>query len=245
MTKKEKLYFEYLRLNNELMSLRGEETVAVSEETVRDNQFKKNANGYSVSQLESMISNTQDSIAKTKQKNAIDAWFKTPDGIRYRALHTKREEALKEERTSLILNTREKISKMVKTALGDKWAVPHIALGGSGNIRVGVIKNVREDGYEECHFGCTFEIFFESVDCSLEKKEEFNMSFASKGSFDPVDDEVSKEYVIGMGKFVSNTFMLKELKALVLESSKKEFDLWRKIDNERSLLKTPEQFKMK
>ena len=245
MTKKEKLYFEYLRLHNEALKLQGDEYTQVTEDDLKNEHLKQAATAFTVEKLEQMIADAHHSIALAKQRNAIDNWFKTPDGIRYRAAHTKRQEELIAERKELIQSVQKKVSKMVKTTLGEKWGVQRLSLGGSGQVAIGVIKKVHEDGYEECYFGCSFNIMFEAAEFSFNKKDEFTMSFASKGSFDPNEDAISKEYISGMGKFISNNYMLSELRTLLLDSGKKEFDLYCKIDHERNLLRTPEQFKMK
>jgi hypothetical protein len=73
--------------------------------------------------------------------------------------------------------------------------------------------------------------------------EEFKMSYSSGNSDDIISDAVNAEYIAGMGRFLMNRYMLKDLKKYLLDISRKAYKLSRELYEQNALLKEPEQFK--
>ena len=96
MTQKEKLYTEYLQLMQELSTLQGEDPKKWADKLTSRN-FASAAADYKLADLHRMVSDARKSISNQINKNEIQKWYGTPDGIRYKAERVRNIEKFKAE----------------------------------------------------------------------------------------------------------------------------------------------------
>ena len=245
MTQKEKLYTEYLQLMQELSTLQGEDPKKWADKLTSRN-FSSAAADYKLADLHKMVSDARKSISNQINKNEIQKWYGTPDGIRYKAERVRNIEKFKAELKKINTAAKKHIDHIVETVCGKQWEVITFSGTGSGSLSIGLVKEHSEGGWPIAHFGKTFEIRFAAAHTNFDnKKDEFQMSFGSCGSFDIVEEPLQTEYVCGMGRFLGNKYMLENLREYLLEVSRKGYEINKKLWDEEKLMKTPELFAAK
>ena len=244
MTQKEKLYFEYLRLKNELEKLRGKEVEELTDTLVETGKFRREAASHKLEELNGYIVGVNSQIENELHKQTIERWYDTPDGIRYKASVTRKQNTLRDEYKKLVTDAEKHVASIVRTVCGPKWDVIRFNVSySSGVLCIGVVKSRDKDNIPSAYFGKTFDITFESMNLNGDPVEEFKMSYSSGNSDDIIGDAVNAEYIAGMGRFLMNRYMLKDLKKYLLDISRKAYKLSRELYKQNALLKEPEQFK--
>ena len=244
MTQKERLYTEYLRLHIELANL-AKEDASKWESMLNSRHFKEDAREYKVEELEKNIASVKKSITEQVNRNEIQKWLSTPDGIRYRAERQRNIEKCKNELKSVNEAARKYVEHIVETVCGEKWALINFSGTGSGSLCIGVVESRYQDGSPKAYFGKTFEMRFTAAGTFFDnKKDEVNMSYGSCGSFD-INDPVQNEYIAGMGRFLGNKFMIENLREYLLGVSRKGYEINGRLWKEERLLEKPEQFQGK
>lgn len=244
MTQKEKLYFEYLRLKNELEKLQGKEVEELSDKILQTAKFQREAASHKLDELNGYIAGVNSHIENELHKQTIERWYGTPDGIRYKAAITRRQNELRESYKKLVNDAEKHVADIVKTVCGTKWDVIRFHVSySSGVVCIGVVKSRNADGIPSAYFGKSFEVSFESMDINGNPTEEFKMSYSSGNSDDIIEDTVNAEYIAGMGRFLTNRYMLKDLKKYLIDIARKAYKTSRELYKQNELLKEPEQFK--
>ena len=238
MTRKETLYLELLKKQNELSTLKGEDVaVELTDDYISSWTFTKNANQYKIEELKRKIEDTESYIKSYQEKKKIEKFFGTPAGIRLKANNTRLIDVLIEKRKQLHLRAIDNITEIVKTVCGERWGVTQFSCGYNGSMTIGVLdpKNNRQT-----LFGKYFSILFEAKDLDGKEVDDFKMSYSSCGSFDPLSDDDDVEFVIGMGKFITNAHVINKLKMYCLELCREAEEISNEIDKLRHELNHPE-----
>ena len=238
MTRKETLYLELLKKQNELSTLKGEPvSVELTDDYISSWTFTRNANQYKIEELKKKIENTESYIRSYQEKKKVEKFFATPAGIRLKANNTRLIDELVEKRKQLHLRGIENITEIIKTVCGERWGVTQFNCGYIGSMTIGVL-DPNDNG--KTVFGKYFNIRFEAKDINGDEVQNFEMSYGSCGSFDPLADDDDVEFIIGMGKFMTNAHVINKLKMYCLELCHEAEELSHEIDKLRHELEHPE-----
>ena len=102
MTRKEKLYCEYLSIRNEIYTVKGlGEKVLNLDEYINTSDFQRSICHYKVYELKDCIKSAHRELEKVKKKAERLAWFKTDEGKKLLEDNEKELKKLSEEQEEL------------------------------------------------------------------------------------------------------------------------------------------------
>lgn len=235
MTKKEALYREYVEL---MIKLDPNTDV-----TVEEHLKIAFPNAYTIKELEGLIQNTKDRLGHKKKKMLNEKFLtETEEGIKFnKEQTTARERYLKEidgiyERLSKFVN--DKVVRM----LGDNWTSTVTA----DRIEIGLKNTDPERNGFAFEFGHSFDITFNTWG-HPNGYGNLSANYGSMGAFNLLtDDNRRVEYIVGMGKVLSNNELLEMLKVTMSNVNDKLSDLRKKIDTiDKDLVNAAEKFNYK
>lgn len=182
MTPKEKIYAKIIDTKNEERRILG--LVAIDKDKSLADGFARN---HSIKELQEDLDIAQRSLAATKKKAEITAYFKTPAGIELKKrLEKKIDEAkatLLKAHADMAIDLRD----FTMSYLGHRWLIRNF------NDHCLSIDFNDMDG--KAIFGMRIEVFY-SIDFNDE--DAFRMSYSSSGDFDPTSDADRHEFLTGL-----------------------------------------------
>ena len=238
MTQKEKLYKEYVIAKNKLNALRGEKLIGGDniEEYFRSDVFARFAKSYTKDDINRMIRNAEIDYEDEVEKLRVENYFNTEEGKAEKENLTKQIEEGINERRELIVSTTKRIDSFIKEWLGNDWGC---GLVGNSSIQIGMVENVAENKANHFYFGHTFTLYYNDYFT----KDRFEMNYGCMGSFGLLDgskeSDLRCQYLLGMGKFASNKEKLAELKNILADFCKREYNYSQRLDALRHNLKHP------
>ena len=238
MTIKEKLCKQYIIAWNKVYRLIEKDLFNESEEYFASNEFKLFAKQHTKAELQDSIDVAVRTYEEEVEKLRIENYFNTEDGKARKEELEKAIEDLQNKADSFKGNMQTEMNAIIKEWLGDLWGVNMY----NGSMEIGVIKGVHENGWFNFHFGRDFDIYFSDY-VTENGKFRFDMNYGTTGSFNPFEDDVHREFVIGMGKFLGDTEKLLYIKKKVHEYVYHLQKLSDNIYDLRNELKNPFKYK--
>ncbi len=228
MTKKEKLYKEYLTVKNKLNTLLGEGSFDVEKDFDR---VAFRAKTYTKDELEYMIRVAETNYNNEVEKKRARDYFKTEEGSALKEHLDKEHEALENQRAELFKKANKELDIFIKDFLGKEWGVRY----GTNSTDIGLVKEITEDGYVNFYFGHSFTIYHDTF---FDKR--FEMNYGCLGSFNLLDDEVLRpKYLMGMAKFANDKDRLLRLRSYLSSVAEDNHQLCERLDKIEYKLKHP------
>lgn len=208
MTQKEKLYFEYLTIKNEIYAVTGETDKQINlDEFCKTGRFWKEAKDSTVAYLQRDIENAKRSLEQRKRDKKRDEWFATPEGAQWKQDKETEIKHLYEQEQHLMDSALQYTSKVIKKLLGEHFDVTSF---GSRSMTIGIVKEYAEDGRAEALFGHTFEVYFER---NYFGKHRWELNYGTMGSFNLDEDNSTRtQYLVGLAKFASDKAVVPALR---------------------------------
>lgn len=215
MTKKENLYVEYLKVQNEINALGGKELVNI-EEYAKTWKFRNSASDKKVYEWENLIEHGKRMLEETKQEIARNQWLETEEGKAFKEKNFAAREAIKNAQCALYEDTNKMLSNFVKELLGDEFDLIHF---GWGSFEVGLTDGYYEDGKPRKLFGHAFTVHFGND--WFKKDFRWELNYGTMGGFDLTEDSKRTKYLVGMATFASSPKVLGELKETLKQAEAK------------------------
>lgn len=243
MTKKENLYFELLKIKDEVSMKQHNHTFkAVSaEEFVNAPKFRREADAITVAKIEEETRIWKKMLDEIHQKESVAQWLGSDEGQAYVKEREDKADALWEENRNIIKDSRAHVSKVIKAFLGDQWDVTRFS---DGHMEVAIVEKYMEDGSPVGLFGHEFEVYF-GHDWRLTKEgpQEYyrwEMNYGTIGILDlSADNNTRVQYLIGMGKFAADTTKISELRDFLQEMSNRIYHNEKVIGGLEKEIKNP------
>ena len=214
MTQKEALHYETIQIQNEIRTIQGKAEENINLATyVETLNFKKYADRRTKAELEKELAIAQEALRVAREKKAVADWKESEAGLAYIKERKDKIDALWKENRSLINEGRKHVSEVIKDLLGEQWDVTRLS---DGYMEVAIVEKYLEDGRPAGLFGHEFEIYF-GYEWTLTKegpKEYYRweMNYGTMGTFNLSNDSTRVRYIIGMGRFASDTEVVPQLK---------------------------------
>lgn len=196
MTRKEKLYKEWLDLRYEIQSING---TAIPRTTPQSR---------TIAEWESFISSTIKFLRRLKEQQRVDEYWATEEG-------QARKKALEEEQMRIYYELEEwfeagadGIHEMVWEHIGEDFDIRF----GDSKIEIGLVEKYN-DGEElrPCfYFGHSWDVYY-GYDL-LQKQFRFEMGSVGLGYFNLIEDKTRTRFIEGMAKFATDIAFLDQLK---------------------------------
>ena len=181
MTQKEKLYFEYLEIQNSIYAVKGETDKQINlDEFCKTGKFWVTAKNSKVFELQQDIENAKKRLADAQLEQRKQAWFATDEGSQWKAAKEAEIKSLYDKELALLNEAHKHASSVVKQLLGAHFDVTSF---GSRNMTIGLIKEYKEDGRAEAYFGHTFDVYYER-DYFNGNKARWELNYGTLGAFD-------------------------------------------------------------
>jgi hypothetical protein len=228
MTKKENLYFELLKIKDEVSMKKYNSYFKLmsAEEFANTPKFRKEADYHTVAQIEEEMKIWQKQLDEINEKEAVKNWLETDEGKAYIKERQDRIEGYYAEARKLMDEARIHVSKVIKELLGDEWDVTRLS---DGNMEIAIVEKYTEDGRPVGLFGHEFEISY-GHDWTFHKGESkvfyrWEMNYGTMGTFKlDGDNNTRARHLIGMGKFAADTTVVPELKEYLQTMAKTIYD---------------------
>lgn len=222
MTPKEKIYAKIIDVKNEERVILG--LTPTDKERELANGFARN---HTIKELEDDLARAQQSLARTKKKAAIAAYFKSPDGAALKKrLEKKIDDAsgmLLKAQTDMAIDLRD----FTMRHLGHRWIIRNF------NDRCLSIEFNGNDG--KPMFGMRIEVFY-AIDFG--DPDMFTMSHTSASDFDPTTDNDRHEFLLGLCTITKKDVAL-EFKKMLKAYSKFCDEYRTEIDELKNQLQNP------
>jgi hypothetical protein len=210
MTKKENLYFELLKVQEEVSMRkynRSYKAIAL-DEYVNSDKFRKDADRLTVAKIEEDTRVWQKQLNELNAKDAVAAWLETEDGKAYVEQRKNRMEEIRQTRHNILDTKRADVSKAVKSLLGEQWDVTSF---GSTTMEISIVEKYLEDGTPIRLFGHGFDIYYSKN--WHDENYLWEMNYGTMGSFDLNDSNNTRiEFLVGAAKFASDQNMVPALR---------------------------------
>lgn len=210
MTQKETLLIKSYELKNELLALRGKETMNI-EDLTTGWWFKReveNARVYALKdKIERLTKDIEEQKAKNEKQARNEAFYQTEAGKAQRAYLEGLRQREEESFTNLQNEYLDNLKAWVKDFLGEHWTVRRASVGD-------VEFQVWDADKADFVFGSEIDVRYER-DCWLKDgAERFDTNIGAMGSFDILDDAPYGRcrYYMDLGKFLSDKGRLEGLK---------------------------------
>ena len=205
MTIKERLLKEYILSWNKVYRLTGEELFNESETYFNSDEFKRMAKEYTKADLQDSIDTAVRTYEEEVEKLRVENYYNTEEGKKRKESITKRFDKLYDALKSFKAFKKEEVKHYVKSWLGESWGV-HLF---ETSMEIGLVENVVDD-YESFYFGKCFNVYFSNhFGCR------FDVNYGTTGCFNPFDDNLQCEYVLGLAKFVNDKEQVNTMQNLV------------------------------
>lgn len=209
MTSKQKLYLKYLEIANEYYTLNGEvyRVIDITEDFLDSNLFKVRASQCTLEHWENLISLMKSKLEQIKKYLHNKTFYETDEGKAYKTLMLLRQDELEKKLNDVKDSGVKKISDFIEIYLGYGWSVTYI-----GESQTDIAYN----GYY------SFTIHYNNG--------VFRMNYPTIGAFDLFIDEDRRNYLIGMGKFVSDKVLLTKLYENIRTYLKDYYEIQKELD---------------
>lgn len=187
MTQKERLYREFVNLNNWIIDnlLNGNDWPGVISKIDLDKMLRICAyRDYTVQSLKDKIITLGYRKKDIEDKIKLDHFYETEHGKQVKKYLEQKEESLKDQINFLFLHFEKKIDNLVKSLIGENFKVSSF-----GTTQIS-ISNTDENGKEI--FGHNFDI--------NESYETFMINYPTFGQFNPIENIKRVEYLNGLVK---------------------------------------------
>lgn len=209
MTRKEKLYRDYIIEYNKVCELTGESLLDCSEEFFNSAIFRHKASVHTLLYWLDAIEYQKARYSEELKRLRIERFYNTDEGKEL----LKRCDELIDVRIMLFKETEGLIDRNIKRWLGGQWGV----WLKRNSICIGLVKEVDKDGLNDFHFGHTFEVSFSKSYKETELKN-LDLNYGTMGKFSLLEvNSLRSQFLMGMGCFVSNTDYLAWLKGCLTE----------------------------
>ena len=237
LSRKAKVYLEYLHLVNRINELRGnDERYRVDEEYINSDAFAYSVKcAKKISQLEAINADCRKTIDRLVAEQKRDQFFATEDGTKYKEFFETAKEEKKQNIAHNICEVNEKLNSFIKRLLGDEWGVRSTP----SSTDIGLTD---ENG--KFIFGHNFTLYHYNYTEPGEKLTYANMRFdfgcGAMCSFDIFKSETRREFEIGKGKFLADTDALWAIKEIIYDFVVKDEALREELRNINNLLEKPD-----
>ena len=188
MTKKEKLYNEWMAIKKQIAECKGE-------------TFTKVECNLTAKELEYRVEDAKMALARAQKMKKINDFYATEEGKKYEAIRRTRLDEIKQERESLFKATEALLRGYVQSFLGEEFDINF----GARNCEIGLVEKRFDNGNISFYFGHSFNVYYEiSMWRDREGEFEFKINFGTMGGFDPQVDTTYAKYVTALGKFVGS-----------------------------------------
>lgn len=228
MTKKEQLAQEYIELKKQFD---GENF----KEGLRQNQIWYLTKEFKMVELEEKIEAVHRALEEKAAREAKEAWFETPEGKAWKESNERARKENWDAQKELRKQAYEYARNQVRSLLGDDFDITRFCFG---NFEVGLVKEYREDGRPEAHFGHEFEVHFEND--WFAKGFTWELNYGCLGSFNLGQDENRAKYLMGLAKFANSSVVNGGFKEKMKEFTEKYDKLRRegyRLEEEEKKLK--------
>lgn len=229
MGKKEKLIIEYFALRHQFDVNEGDNCKKPWNEEPTKGEIREWMGKYKVIDLEEKIEAVKNSLEFQNKRLKIKAYYNTKEGADLKEYLESKREYFYNKFMNLQKEYHTNINNLVVDVLGNKFTTVFVGDKYSCRLEIGIINNDKNRKGLNFKFGHDFTVTYDSNWYKTDKtKYELNISCASIGSFNAITDKDRIDYVIGFGKFVSNT----ELKNKIIDLFKEFINLAGNISDE-------------
>ena len=209
MTRKEKLYRDYIIEYNKVCELTGEALLDCSEEFFNSAVFRHEASVHTLLYWLDAIEYQKVRYSEELKRIRVEEYLNTDEGKEL----LKRRDELIDARAMFFKETEGLIDRNIKRWLGEQWGIWLY----NNSICIGLVKEVDKDGLNKFHFGHTFDVLFSKSYKEAELKS-FDLNYGTMGKFSLLEvNSLRSQLLVGMGKFVSNSDYLAWLKGCLTE----------------------------
>ena len=205
MTIKERLYKDYVVVQNAVNKLTGKELIGEGiEDYFNSYDFQFDAKRYTKDELRDMIRYAEMAYDDEVEKMRVERYFNTDEGKAEKEEILSQIAQTKDLNNKCLSETTEKIDAFVKDWLGEDWGIGYL---GNSSFEIGILD--KKDDTRRFVFGHSFNVYFNDYF----DREKFEMNYGCMGSFSLLDDSgmLRCKYLSGMGSFASNKEKLAEL----------------------------------
>lgn len=212
MTKKEKLYREYVIAKNKLLALRGEALIGGDDIEVYFNSyaFSNRANHHTIKEITNMIDYAKRCYEDETERLRIKNYYETEEGMAVKEILLDRIWEMEKKREDCVETSTEQFDNMIKEWLGAEWGVAYVS---SGSMEIGLVKE-RKDDVNRFHFGHSFQVYYYRYG---KKESRFEMNYGCMSCFNLLkeDGKLRCKFLLGMGTFSNDKEKLTELKKAI------------------------------
>ncbi len=208
MTKKENLFYELMKVQNEVcMKENGRPYKADVEEYITTTTFRKKADQLTMKKLEEEMENWSARLEKIRAAEAIEAWKLTEEGKAYIQERKDQMDALRNEWKNIMTEGENHAREIVRNLLGEQWDVTSFS---DRRMEIAIIDKYDEDGHPHALFGHDFAVYYDHLWNG--GGYEWLMNYGTMGSFELTKDSTRIQLLFGMAKFASDTTVIPELR---------------------------------
>lgn len=212
MTIKEKLYREYIIEQNRINALKGVELLDSSEEFFSSMAFVRKASNLTKQEWKDKINYAKSAYYKEVKKMRLENYFNTEEGKELKEKVTKRIKEITDARQKYMTEMQNKVETYIKSWLGEEWGVGYL---GNGSCDIGIVETITDYGHRKFYFGHVFTLYYPT---EYYHKNRFEMNYGCMSSFDLLgENNLRGRYLLGMGKFSTDTERLTDLKTILTE----------------------------
>lgn len=233
MTKKEALANMYITLKKEFDGDEFNSNLNCNKVCYLKSQFK-------AYQLEDKIEAVKRAIADKKLRLKKEAFYETEAGKIYKKNIEDRMNLLISVRKSLIRSVEDFVQTYLDKNLGDGWICQFSHGYDDCRMTIG-LKAVNPEYIEKnftFEFGHEFDIYWDKD--YFGKGKRFEMSYGTLGAFDLENNKLRPKYLLGMGKFCSDTSFITKLSNEFDEVNTKLMEIGKSIDELNKKYENPE-----
>lgn len=224
MTQKEKLYFEYLTIQNSIYAVTGNEDKQINlDEFCKTGRFCVEARNSKVFELQQDIENAKRSLERHKYEARRDAWFATEEGSRYKQDAETRINVLRERMQAAYKTAFEYTRNEVRKLLGAHVDVINFS---NTSMVIGIVKKYDEDGNADAHFGHTFEVYFGK---DMFKPYRWELDYGTMGGFNLDEDVLRTQFLVALSTFAANKNAVPALRDYLHQFAAQQADMSRQL----------------
>lgn len=229
MTKKERLYREWIAIRNQL-----KDQSPIDVEKMCD-RYKYN--DYKIYELEHNIEMANAALHAQEIRIKTEAYYATPEGQEFKSNLEELIEKNHKEYRALHDEFQDWIISEMNSMCPGGWTA-RLSLGWkSGNVEIGLVNRDPERNFP-MQFGHEFTIYFDSYAFG-KKSPRFELNYGTLGSFDLFNDETRPLYLNGLATISNNKEWLQLLMAKFIEYTQKANKLSEEVDEMNKKLKNP------
>ena len=232
MGKKEKLANEYIALKKEFDGPDFKENITEHQVWWLVREFKAN-------QLETKIDAVRRAIDEKNLRLKKEAFYETEEGKIYKKKIEDRTNLLITVRKLLIRRIEDFVQTYLDKNLGDGWTCQFGYGWNNCRMTIGLkaIDPERIKNNLKFEFGHEFDISWDKDFYGNGKK--FEMNYGTLGAFDLENNEIRPKYLLGMGKFCSDTSFITKLNNEFDEVNTKLMEIRKTLDELNNKYENP------